>query len=137
MKLAFTLSSRADAIGAIASALCAIHCMATPFIFVAQTQIAERCTHASPMWWSAIDIVFIFITFFAVRQSGKHSSKSWMANALYTLWALLTFFVINEKIGVTHLSAMFKYSSAFALITLHLYNLKYCQCDEEQCCTAT
>jgi len=127
------LTSKSDLVGSIASGLCVIHCMATPFLFVAQSQIADSCAHVSPMWWSAIDFVFIVITFFAVRHSGQHSSKPWMASVLYTAWVVLSLLVINEKIGLVHLSSIFKYCAAFTLITLHLYNLKYCQCHEDEC----
>ena len=48
MKLAINNS---DSIGALASSLCLVHCVATPFIFVVQSCAASCCASA-PAWWS-------------------------------------------------------------------------------------
>lgn len=125
---------KSDIVGAVASGLCVVHCLATPFLFVVQSSITESCSHVSPIWWSAIDFIFIVITFFAVRQSGRNSSKPWMMQALYITWGVLSILVINEKMGLLSLSSYLKYTAALTLIFLHLYNLKFCQCDGDQCC---
>ncbi len=84
---------KSDILGAMASALCAIHCLATPFLFIAQSCSTAGCCEASPFWWSAIDYLFIGITFFAVYQSGKKSSKAWLKYSLFATWSLLSFIV--------------------------------------------
>jgi len=126
---------KSDLVGAIASGLCALHCIATPFLFIAQScSTKTSCCESGPTWWSAIDYIFIVITFFAVYQSGLNSSKSWMKYALMTLWLLLSLLVLNGKFNVLAISDGWKYTMAFSLISLHLYNLKYCKCEDEACC---
>lgn len=129
-----TLEPQSDLVGVIASGLCLVHCVATPFLFIAQGHLGHSCSASSPVWWNAIDFIFIVITFFAVRQSGKNSSKPWMATALITIWAILTTIIINEKVGIVHLSSIFKHIAALSLIGLHLYNLKFCKCQGDECC---
>lgn len=125
---------KSDLLGAVASGLCMLHCIATPLLFIAQSCSVNSCCESSPAWWSSIDYLFIGITFFAVYQSGKNTSRPWMKYALYAVWALLSLLVLNEKIAFFHISEWWKYLAAISLITLHLYNLKFCHCSEETCC---
>jgi len=127
--------NNSDFIGAFASGLCLIHCIATPFIFIAQTCSATCCVEA-PKWWTAIDILFIGISFFAVYWSAKNSSKSWMVNALWMSWIGLCFVILNEKLQLLSLPESIIYVPAVALVGLHLYNKKYCQCKDENCCAS-
>lgn len=128
---------KSDIVGALASGLCALHCIATPFIFIAQTCAITGCCESSPIWWSSIDYLFIVITFFAVYHSGKNSSKPWLKYALFASWSLLSFLVLNEKMNLLDIAESWKYLTAFGLISLHIYNLKFCQCVEESCCVTT
>jgi hypothetical protein len=123
------LFGKSDIIGASASALCAVHCVATPFLFVAQSYHADACCDASPGWWSAIDYIFIGITFAAVFFSARKSALPCMKYALYGSWILLTTLVLNEKMIWMPLAEEWKYGSAFVMISLHLYNRKYCSCN--------
>lgn len=126
-----------DIVGAVASGLCALHCLATPFLFFAQSYSATGACESGPIWWSVIDYLFIGITFFAVYHSGKNSSKSWLKYALFTIWGILSFLVLNEKVHFLNIAESWKYLMAFGLISLHLYNLKFCTCHEESCCVTT
>ncbi|MEM9025186.1 MAG: MerC domain-containing protein, partial [Bacteroidota bacterium] len=47
-----------DMFGAVASGLCLIHCLATPFLFVAGAG-AHAHHPESPFWWGLIDVVFL------------------------------------------------------------------------------
>ena len=127
---------QSDVIGALASGLCVVHCMATPLLFVVQTCSVSGCAGAGPAWWSAIDYLFIGITFFAVYYSVKHTSAYWMKYALYLSWAVLTVLIINEKTAIFPLAEMWKYAAAFTLVGLHLYNRRYCKCSDDSCCAA-
>jgi hypothetical protein len=128
------LKTKSDVLGSTASALCVAHCVATPFLFVAQSCSATACCESGPSWWSAIDYFFIAITFFAVYFSASNTSKDWMKYALYVSWVILTFLILNEKAALIPLPEMLKYASAFALVGLHLYNRNYCQCAPQSCC---
>ena len=124
-----------DMLGALASSLCLVHCLITPFIFVAQAYAASSC-ESSPFWWSTIDYIFLVISIIAVRHSAKETTLGWMPAALYGSWALLALFILNERFHLLHLSHMLIYLPAIALIGLHLYNRKYCRCEDDQCCVA-
>ncbi|MEM8582641.1 MAG: MerC domain-containing protein [Bacteroidota bacterium] len=128
---------KSDVVGALASGLCAVHCLSTPFLFVAQTCSVTGCCETSPGWWSMLDYLFIGITLVAVYFSSRNTSKSWIKYALYGSWAVLTLLIVNEKLELAPLSELWKYGAAFALVGLHLYNLKYCQCDDPDCCVNT
>jgi MerC mercury resistance protein. len=125
---------QSDLIGVIASGLCAVHCIITPFLFLAQSCSTTSCCGSTPSWWSSIDYLFIGITFFAVFHSGKNSSKPWIKYALFSIWGLLSILVLNGKFNLLNISEWWKYLTAFGLISLHLYNLKFCRCSEESCC---
>jgi hypothetical protein len=120
---------QSDILGAVASGLCVIHCVATPLLFVIHTCSVTGCEEGSPAWWSSLDYLFVGITFLAVRQSAIHTSRSWMKYALYVNWILLTLLIVNEKIAALPIAEMWKYLTAFSLIGLHLYNRRYCKCD--------
>jgi hypothetical protein len=130
------IKTKSDVLGSAASALCVIHCVATPFLFVAQScsASATACCSSGPMWWSAIDYVFIAVTFLAVYFSARNTSKDWMKYALYAIWVILTLLIVNEKASLVPLPEILKYISAFSLVGLHLYNRKYCQCATQSCC---
>ena len=130
--LKFQLKS--DFVGALASAICLIHCLATPFLFVSAASIDHSHHHGdSPLWWSLIDIAFLAISLIAVYFSAKSSGKTWVKYALYFSWAGLAFFILNEKFEGIHLPEALIYIPALSLIIFHLYNKKYCQCANDVC----
>lgn len=118
-----------DKVGIIASALCMIHCIATPFLF-----LARSCCEASPNWWSSLDFVFLAVSFFAIYQSSKNSSKNWIKYAMWTSWLFLLIIILNEKLKFVSVFESASYFPAMTLVFLHFYNLKYCQCKTETCC---
>lgn len=123
----------ADNIGMASSSLCLVHCIATPFFFIAQACTLSCCAD-SPVWWKAIDFLFLVVSFVAVFFAAKNSSKSWVRVTFYVLFGLLGFFIINEHAGSLQLHRIMLYIPAFLLFALHLYNKKYCQCKND-CCT--
>ena len=130
MELRLKMSS--DLIGATASTLCTIHCMATPFLFLAST-CTKSCCVSAPLWWIWIDYAFLFISLFAVYKSTKSTSKFWIKLALWGSWIALSSFIFMEQNTLLNLSDYYKYSAALSLAFFHVYNLKYCQCESENC----
>ena len=124
--------NNSDITGAMASGLCLIHCIATPFIFIAQS-CSATCCDSSPIWWQSIDYIFIGVSFFAVFWSVKHTSRRWMKTALWVSWIALSFVIINEKFELIYLPESITYLPALVLVGLHIYNKKYCQCKGEAC----
>jgi len=129
------LSSNSDLFGATASGICLVHCVATPFLFVAHAEMHQHGhPHgASPFWWNVIDIFFLVISLAAVYWSAKSSSETWVKAVLYFSWLFLAFLNLNEKFGGIHLPEALIYIPAVSLIVFHLYNKKYCQCRGEDC----
>ena len=125
---------KTDKVGIIASALCMIHCIGTPFLFLAKSCSAS-CCEASPNWWSSLDFLFLLISFFAIYQSSKNYTKKWIKYAMWTSWAFLLALILNEKSHQISIPEYAIYFPALSLVILHFYNLKYCQCKTDTCCT--
>ena len=122
-----------DAIGSLASTLCLIHCIATPFIFISQACTMSCCADA-PIWWQSIDYIFLIISFFAIYRSTKISTKLEIKIALWLTWFVFFILILNKTIQIFYISNNFTYSAGILLAILHLYNLKYCQCSDKDCC---
>ena len=130
-----TFTDKSDSIGALASGLCLIHCIATPLIFVVQPLTVSD--QAAPFWWQSLDYIFLLISFFAVFWTVRNTSKTWIKYALWVSYVLLVFAIMNEKFELFHLGELVEYLPAASLIGLHLYNRKYCQCaPNDSCCAA-
>jgi hypothetical protein len=124
-----------DFFGAAASSLCLVHCMATPFLFVAKA-CSATCCNDTPVWWQAIDYLFIVVSFVAIFYSTRNTLVNWVKYGLWGFWGVLVLTVLNETLEFGLVPEWFIYIPAFAIIALHMYNLKYCKCDEEVCCVA-
>lgn len=127
-------SIKVDYVGIVAGFLCLIHCVATPFIFIAKSCITTCCTE-TPYWWHTIDYIFLTISFIAIYKSTKTSQKSWIKIALWINWTALLYIIINEKLEFISLAHETIYIPSILIVFLHVYNLKFCQCQEEKCCT--
>jgi len=125
---------KSDELGAMASGLCLMHCVATPFIFLVQSCTVTGCSEA-PIWWRFIDYLFLIISFFAIYRTTQTTSSTWMKPALWGSWGLLCFIILNEKMSWFSIPEYAIYIPAMGLIALHLYNRKYCQCNTDKCCT--
>lgn len=126
------LSVKSDMIGAFASSLCLIHCVATPLIFIVSPISTQA--ESAPTWWKSLDYLFLLLSFFAVYWSAKNTSKKWVKYAFWASWIVLTSAIINEKLELFHLGELVVYIPAIFLVFLHLYNRKYCKCADETCC---
>ena len=120
------LTQKSDNIGAIASTLCLLHCIATPLIFIVQAG-SLSCCGSPPSWWKLIDVLFVIISFFAIYNSTLTSSSKIIKVSLWFFWFFLFFIILNEKIGWFHLNESLIYIPAIALTVLHLYNKKHFQ----------
>ena len=124
---------KSDAIGALASGLCMIHCLATPFFFIASACSAS-CCNTAPLWWQWMDYFFLFISFFAIIQATRATKNEWVTYGLWTSCVALFLMIFNIKFGWVTLAENLKFIPAFTLVGLHLYNMRYCQCDKNECC---
>ncbi|SDX82570.1 MerC mercury resistance protein [Lutibacter oricola] len=126
--------NKPDSLGAFASTLCLIHCIATPFLFIAQT-CSSTCCETAPSWWRLIDYLFLLVSFFAVYKSTQTTTSKIIKPILWISWSTLFFAILSESIHSIHLIELLKYIAGFSLIVVHIYNLKYCQCKNDKCCT--
>lgn len=122
-----------DIVGAFSSALCLLHCIATPLIFILQP-VSVSSEASLPLWWKGLDFLFLIISFFAVYFSSKKTSKQWVSYALWSCWFILTIGLLNEKLALFSLPEIVVFIPAIGLIVLHFYNKKYCRCQGETCC---
>ena len=124
-----------DSIGMIAGILCAIHCIATPFLFVAKACSAVCCADA-PLWWKAIDYIFLVISFIAILFITKNMSVKWLKNSFWISWTVLLLTILNHSIEIISIPDYFIYFPAGAIIILHFYNMKFCKCADDSCCAS-
>ncbi len=122
-----TFNTKADSIGIVSSSICLIHCIATPFLFLAKA-CSDSCCNDAPLWWKLIDYLFLIISFTAIYFAAKKSTKRWLRIALWSAWGLLLFTLLNEAFEMELLPEKFIYVPAFSIIALHLFNQKYCKC---------
>lgn len=126
-------TQKSDTFGIVTSTLCLIHCLATPFIFVAHSS-AACCASTTPSYWKFLDYIFLFISFLAVYWSAKNTSKEWVRYGFWSIWGALTLVILNEKFGWFAWPETLIYIPTLGLVALHFYNRRFCQCEEEQCC---
>ena len=125
-----------DSIGIIASTLCAIHCIITPFIFIAKACTSICCANA-PTWWVMIDYIFLFISFLAIFFISKNLTVEQLKISFWLSWIVLLFTILNHSFDILYLPQNFIYIPSFLIIVLHFYNLKFCKCEKETCCANT
>ena len=127
------ISLKPDIFGAIASSLCVVHCLLTPFLFLSNGLLYTGLDK-TPFLWSNLDFIFIFISFVAIYRSTQSTSKVFMKYALWISWVCLFSFLLNEKILLLGIPGYLTYIAAVSLSSLHIYNLKFCQCKSDNCC---
>lgn len=125
--------SKSDTLGMLASSLCLIHCILTPFIFIVHTQIVNHDASA-PIWWKMLDYGFLAISFIAVYWSVKTTNAQWIKSAFWIVWSMLFIILMNEKVALLPIPEFAIYFPSIGLVFLHFYNQKYCQCKDEACC---
>ena len=123
-----------DNVGIIASSLCMIHCVGTPFLFIAKACSVSCCSEA-PLWWQLIDYFFIIISFVAIFFVTKNTIPNWIRIAFWTSWFILLLSILNHTFPIVEAPKNFIYIPASAIIILHFYNLRFCKCEEDSCCT--
>ena len=128
-----SITLKPDIFGAIASSLCLIHCLATPFLFLSRVY-GSSGTYVVPFWWKDLDYLFLAVSFIAINRSTKTTSKKFMKYALWSGWVILFSLILNEKMMWLTIPGILNYIAAIGLSSLHIYNLKYCQCEDENCC---
>ncbi|PQJ78242.1 MerC domain-containing protein [Polaribacter porphyrae] len=129
-----SIKQKSDFFGVAASSLCLIHCIVTPFLFIAQAHVT-CCAAEAPDLWKSLDYAFLAISFVAIYWSTKNTAKEWIKFALWISWGLLFFTIFNEKTQWFAIPEYFIYLPSLGLVFFHIYNLKFCKCKEDKCCS--
>ena len=121
-----------DSLGIIGSSLCMIHCLATPFLFMAKT-CSDTCCVDSPLAWRLIDVAFLIIALYAVVSAYKNAKYLWVKLALSMAWLGLAFIIVNSYLSIVEIPEQWIYLPAISLVVLHIYNLNNCKCSAKCC----
>jgi len=124
-----------DYIGASASGLCLMHCIATPFLFLSQASLVS-VSNEMLFLWQSLNFFLLTISAIAVYYSIKNSSSLSVNTLLFLTWFILLCLIITEVFEIFSVPEFYSYITAISLSGLHIYNLKYCRCDNEECCTS-
>ena len=124
---------KSDLLGASSSALCLIHCIATPFFFIAAT-CSKSCCAAAPLWWQSIDYVFVVVSFIAINYSLKTTNSKVVKYGLTISWLALCILTFNISFQWIFIHENIRFIPAFCLIGFHFYNLFYCKECKNECC---
>ena len=127
-------NSKYDALGAIASFFCLIHCLATPILLATMTTTSGFGLVFRSQMWEWVDLLLLGVSLVAVIYSSVTTTKKWISYALSFSWGAMTFCILNEKFLWINVMEFMNYIPSISLIYLHLYNRKHCQCDVDHCC---
>tara|TARA_A100001015_G_scaffold157955_1_gene175286 strand:+ start:1192 stop:1590 length:399 start_codon:yes stop_codon:yes gene_type:complete len=122
-----------DHVGVTASSLCMLHCFFTPLLFLSQATTVTLNQNI-PFLWQSLNFLFLLISLLAIYHTVKNSSRLSVKVLLVSSWLILTSLIINEFFEISSIPELYTYASSTSLAGLHVYNLKYCRCDDEKCC---
>ena len=123
-----------DNLGILSSTLCFIHCFITPFIYMSFASLFNQNEFLS-FSWKGINIIFIVFSLIAVNRSTKNTTSKIIKPVFWLSWGFLFFVLFNEEVKFFELPELVSYLSALNLAGIHVYNLKFCGCKDENCCT--
>ena len=123
-----------DNLGILSSTLCFIHCFVTPFVYMSFASLFNQNDFLS-FSWKGINIIFIVFSLIAVNRSTKKTTSKIIKPIFWFSWSFLFFVLFNEEVKFIELPELVSYLSALNLAGIHIYNLKFCGCKDENCCT--
>ena len=123
-----------DNLGILSSSLCLIHCFITPFIYMSFASLFNQNDFLYSSW-KGINIIFIVFSLIAVNRSTKKTTSKIIKPIFWFSWCFLFFVLFNEEVKFIELPELVSYLSALNLAGIHVFNLKFCGCKDENCCT--
>ena len=126
MKRIKFLTNNSDFFGVLTCSLCLMHCISTPLILLSLSSLNTTLL-MSHTWWSNLDYLFLFISFFMVYFSTQITTLKWMKYFFWLSWFSLLLVTINEKTEIFEFPEYLTYLIITGLSLLHLVNLKYCK----------
>ena len=128
-----TLNS--DKMGIVSSLLCLLHCAITPILFISQPNILDNYQELPELWWRLASLLIIPVSLYAVYKSYKNTTSRSLGIIMWLCCFTLLATIINEAFKIFSLEEYFSYGASITLGFLHVYNLKYCTCKDDDCCT--
>ena len=128
-----TLNS--DKMGIISSVLCLLHCVITPILFISHPNILNTFLESPELWWRLASLLIIPVSLYAVYRSNKITTNRSLGAIKWLCCIILLATIINEAFEIFSLEEYFSYGASITLGFLHVYNLKYCTCKDDDCCT--
>ena len=122
-----------DHIGILTGFACGLHCIMTPLLFIYQVELINL-NKEEIFSWQSLNYLFILISFLAIYRSAQNSSKSIIKILMFVSWIFLCLILLNEQFEVFQIEEFYTYLAITFMSGLHLYNLKYCRCDDPDCC---
>ena len=86
-------------------------------------------------YWKGINLIFLVFSLIAVNRSTKKTTSKIIKPIFWFSWGFLFFVLFNEEVKFIELPELVSYLSALNLAGIHIYNLKFCGCKDENCCT--
>lgn len=114
---------KADLLGVMSGIMCLLHCIATPFMFLAYGSILSNDSVLVPAWWELMDVFFLLVSFIAVYKTTKWSVNDSLKFSFWLSWIALLIIVLNEKFYWFALAEWAIYIPGLVLVVLHLYNI--------------
>jgi hypothetical protein len=122
-----------DYVGASASGLCLMHCIATPILFLSQASLIS-ISNEMLFLWQSLNFLFLAISFIAIYYSVQNSSNSYVKILFFLNWLILSALILIELFEILSIAEFYTYIAATSLSILHIYNLNYCRCEDDSCC---
>lgn len=115
-----------DLIGILASSLCLIHCVITPFLFLSNFLIVSQTSGGKQevlLLWKVLEFGFLILSIWAIYRVTRQKKSVWISFAMYTAWIFLALSVLLELSDVHFFEEQPKYIAAAVLIILHLNHI--------------
>lgn len=114
--MSFSKINNADFIGAIASILCMVHCIAEPFLIAFGAVFITN-----PIF----KYLFVIISFTSIFRTTKNTENTKIALLLWiSFWGLLLSVSFQEELHWLHYTGYF---FSMLIITGHILNIKFCK----------
>ena len=122
-----------DHIGILTGFVCGLHCIMTPLLFIYQIELINL-NKDEIFSWQSLNYLFMIISFLAVYRSAKNSSNSIIKILMFVSWIFLSLSLLNEQFEIFRIEEFYTYLAITSICSLHFYNLRYCRCDDPNCC---
>ena len=132
MKIA---SVNSDKMGIISSLFCLLHCAITPILFISKPNVLNTYLEFPELWWRLASLLFIPVSLYAVYRSNKITTNRSLGTTMWLCCLILLATIINEAFEIFSLEEYLSYGASITLGFLHVCNLKYCTCKDDDCCT--